>query len=99
MAVSDAKRPLKKVPGLRLFGHKVPLSARIGLVIIFLNLFLMIVAPFLAPYPEGFIPEGVFESFAWPSAQHWLGTDKIGRDILSQILYGARLSIGLSLLT
>jgi peptide/nickel transport system permease protein len=99
MTAADANPSARKPRGLRLFGHKVPLSARIGFGIIAVNLFLMVFAPLLAPYPEGFVPDGVFESFGWPSAAHWLGTDKIGRDILSQILYGARLSIGLSLLT
>jgi peptide/nickel transport system permease protein len=99
MAVADAKAPIKKkAPGVRLFGHKVTLSAQIGFLIIFLNLFLMVFAPFLAPYGEGMVPTDL-QKWAAPSAAHWFGTDAIGRDILSQLLYGARLSIGLSLLT
>ena len=99
MAVADAKLPAKKkAPGIRLFGHRVPLSAQIGFLIIFANLILMIFAPLLAPYGEGVVPTDL-QKWASPSAAHWLGTDAIGRDILSQLLYGARLSIGLSLLT
>jgi peptide/nickel transport system permease protein len=99
MAVADAKAPIKKkAPGLRLFGHKVTLSAQIGFAIVLLNLFLMIFAPLLAPYGEGEVPTDL-QKWAPPSAAHWFGTDAIGRDILSQLLYGARLSIGLSLIT
>jgi len=99
MAVTDTKgETKKKASGIRLFGHKVPLSAQIGFLIVGLNLFLMVFAPFLAPYGEGIVPADL-EKWAMPSAAHWLGTDAIGRDILSQLLYGARLSIGLSLIT
>ena len=98
MAVTDTNTPAKKLSGVRLFGHKVPLSAQIGFLIIAVNLFLMIFAPLLAPYGEGEIPADL-QKWANPTAAHWLGTDAIGRDILSQLLYGARLSIGLSLIT
>jgi peptide/nickel transport system permease protein len=98
MAVATETKPKPKAPGLRLFGHKIPISAQIGFLIIFLNLFLMIFAPMLAPYGEGEVPTNL-EKWAAPSAEHWFGTDAIGRDILSQLLYGARLSIGLSLIT
>jgi len=98
MAVATDSKPKAKAPGLRLFGHKMPISAQIGFLIIFLNLFLMVFAPFLAPYGEGEVPTNL-EKWAAPSAAHWFGTDAIGRDILSQLLYGARLSIGLSLIT
>src|SRR3569832_511140 len=98
MAAVDVKVPSKKAPGIRLFGHRVPISAQIGFLIVFINLFLMVFAPLLAPYGEGIVPTDM-TNWAPPSADHWLGTDAIGRDILSQLLYGARLSIGLSLLT
>jgi peptide/nickel transport system permease protein len=94
--VTETKSP--KSRGFRLFGHKVPVSAQIGMLIVLINLFLMIFAPFLAPYGEGQVPADL-EKWAMPSAAHWFGTDAIGRDILSQLLYGARLSIGLSLVT
>jgi peptide/nickel transport system permease protein len=98
MTVATETKPKPKAPGLRLYGHKVPLSAQIGFLIIALNLLLMVFAPYIAPYGEGLVPADLQKS-AWPSAAHWFGTDAIGRDILSQLLYGARLSIGLSLIT
>jgi peptide/nickel transport system permease protein len=57
---------------------------------------LAISAPALAPYGETQI---VGVEFATWSAQHWLGTDDLGRDVLSRLLYGARNTIGIALVT
>ncbi|HXH03646.1 MAG TPA: ABC transporter permease [Candidatus Competibacteraceae bacterium] len=73
----------------------MPWSARIGLLIIVLNLGGALFAPWLAPYGEA---ELVGDVWAEPSAQFWLGTDSLGRDMLSRILYGARTTIGIALL-
>ena len=52
-------------------------------------------APQIAPYS----PTVNFPQLnAGPSARHWLGTDDIGRDILSRLIYGARISLELSLI-
>lgn len=69
------------------------MTAWIGLAIITLNLLAAVLAPLLAPYGEADI---VGDAWADPSAAHWLGLDNLGRDIVSRLLYGARLSIGLS---
>jgi peptide/nickel transport system permease protein len=57
-----------------------------------------VLAPVLAPYPRH---AGVFVDFDRalkpPSARNWLGTDDAGRDILSRLLFGARISIALGL--
>jgi peptide/nickel transport system permease protein len=50
-----------------------------------------LLAPLIAPYPP--LEQDVMQRLAPPSAAHWMGTDPLGRDILSRILYGARLSI------
>jgi peptide/nickel transport system permease protein len=65
----------------------------IGMVGAFLVLFWCVVAifaPWLAPYPPN---ENIYDAGvnAWPSAQHWLGTDDQARDLLSRIIYGSRL--------
>lgn len=78
---------------LRLVREK-PLGT-VGLVIVLALLLTGIFADYLAPYPMGKISWDVLQG---PSSQHLLGTDNLGRDVLSQIIYGARVSviIGLS---
>jgi peptide/nickel transport system permease protein len=62
-----------------------------GLVLV-IGLFLVsFFAPWLAPYDPGFI--NLKEALMPPSAQHWLGTDPLGRDVLSRIIYGAQVSL------
>lgn len=80
---------------MRLFGHKLTLSAKIGLVIIIINVVAAILAPVIAPYPEADI---VGSAWGPPSAEHWFGLDNLGRDVFSRILYGARMTIGLGIL-
>ncbi len=54
-----------------------------------------IAAPLIAPYNPNAIAPG--NRFADPSLQHILGTDHLGRDILSRLIYGARVALGISL--
>lgn len=57
---------------------------------------LLMLGPVLAPHS----PEAVdlSQRLHGPSAQHWLGTDNLGRDLLSRVLTGAQITVGLSLL-
>ena len=80
---------------MRLYGHRVTWPAALGMVIIAVNLMGAIGAPWLAPFDQA---EVVCEAWDDPSAAHWLGCDNLGRDLLSRLLFGARMSIGLSLL-
>ena len=79
---------------IRLFGHKLPWTAAIGLLIIAVNLLAAVGAPILAPFPQADV-QG--DAWADPDGTYWLGLDGLGRDVFSRLLYGARLSIGLSL--
>ncbi len=67
----------------------------IGLLIITVNLVGALGAPVLAPFPEA---EIVGDAWAEPSPAFWMGLDNLGRDIFSRLLFGARMSIGLSLM-
>lgn len=78
---------------LRLF-RKSPLSARVGLAIILLNIAASILAPVVSPYSETEIVGDVWLS---PSHANWLGTDQLGRDLFTRLLYGARNTISLAL--
>jgi peptide/nickel transport system permease protein len=62
-----------------------------GLVVLIILFLAAIFAPWLAPY-NPYAP-GVGPSLAQPSWAHWLGTDLIGRDTLSRLIYGSRTAI------
>jgi peptide/nickel transport system permease protein len=79
---------------MRILGHKLSVTAQVGLAIIALNLIMALFAPLIAPYDQA-TPLG--DAWADPDAQHWLGLDNLGRDLLSRLIYGARMSIGLAL--
>lgn len=74
--------------GVALLGN--PLAA-IGLVIVLLLIVMAVFAPWLAPYsPFG---QSLGERLQPPSMEHWMGTDELGRDILSRVIYGARITL------
>jgi ABC-type dipeptide/oligopeptide/nickel transport system permease subunit len=65
--------------------------AGIGMFIIALMCFIAIFAPVIAPY--GLDDQDLYGVLAPPSATHWLGTDNLGRDLFTRIIYGARVSL------
>ena len=73
-----------------------PLSARIGLGIVLFNCLVAVFAPLIAPYEETAVVGDVWETV---SAQFFLGTDHIGRDRLTRMVYGARNTIALAFIT
>ena len=76
--------------------RKAPFTAWLGMVIIFVYFFVAIFAPFLAPYGESQIFKIPYAP--WDNV-HVFGTDKLGRDILSRLIYGARNTMGIAILT
>ncbi|GEM87308.1 ABC transporter permease [Meiothermus granaticius] len=73
--------------------HKLALAA---LVYVCLLIAVALFAPILAPYDPTAQPlsgDLASQYFQLPSAQHWLGTDELGRDVFSRILYGARIEM------
>lgn len=73
---------------LRLCRNKL---AMIAMVVVLLLVLVAIFADFVAPYPYDAIDP--INAMQYPSAQHWLGTDNFGRDILSRVIYGGRISL------
>jgi len=71
-----------------------PFSAKLGLVTITAYLFVALFAPVVAPYSETEILGGAYE--LW-SEKYRLGTDNLGRDMLSRLIFGARNTIGIAL--
>ena len=71
-----------------------PFSAKLGLLIILSYTVIALFAPVLAPYGESQI---VGPEFDLPSQAHLLGTDNLGRDMLSRLFWGARNTVGIAL--
>lgn len=72
----------------------LPLSGQVGLALVLFWLAVALFGPMLAPYPVGaFVAYDVFDG---QSAAHWLGSDYLGRDVLSRLLSGARYTVGLA---
>jgi len=76
--------------------RRAPVSALFGLVVIVFYLFVAIFAPMIAPYGESQVVGDQYE--VW-SDKFVFGTDQLGRDMLSRLIYGARNTIGIALLT
>ena len=73
-----------------------PLSARIGLAMVLITIAAAILAPVISPYGETEIVGDVWLS---ASKDHYLGTDHLGRDLLTRLLYGARNTIAIAFVT
>lgn len=69
---------------------KSPLAVA-GLLIMLTFFFVAVFAPYLAPYPESYM--NLEERMLPPSWEHTFGTDDMGRDILSRVIYGSRISL------
>lgn len=65
--------------------------AMLGLIILVLLVLMAILAPWLAPYDP--VAQNLADRLQPPSARHWLGTDALGRDILSRIIWGSRVTL------
>ena len=77
----------------RLLGNR---SFLFGLIILAVFFLVAIFAPLLAPYPPN---KSSYSAILMPpSAEHWFGTDGFGRDILSRIVYGTRVSLRIGLI-
>ena len=81
---------------LKTIFFSAPWSAKFGMVVISLFSIVSIFAPFIAPYGE---TEIIGKSYELWSDKHFLGTDNLGRDMLSRLIFGARNTIGMALLT
>ena len=100
MAVT-AEAPSAYVPPSRFSAawrvlKKAPISAWFGLAVILFYVILGVFAPLLAPYGESEVVAGQYEPW---SADYIFGTDQLGRDMLSRLIYGARNTVGIAFLT
>ena len=80
---------------LKLLRHS-PLSARIGIAMVLINVFAAVFAPIIAPYGE---TEIVSDVWMPSSSENLLGTDHLGRDLFTRLIYGARNTILIAFVT
>ncbi|MBI4277232.1 MAG: ABC transporter permease [Armatimonadetes bacterium] len=72
-------------------------QARIGAVILLVLLLVALLAPFIAPYDPA--QPSIQDRFALPSAAHLFGTDNLGRDTFSRVVWGSRVSLRIGLIS
>lgn len=90
-------------PRIKRFRESLYLLARnklslVALVILVLLVLAAIFAPYIIPYPEDLADAGHLEiKLQAPSAEHLMGTDELGRDLFSRVIYGTRVSLSAAL--
>jgi len=97
--VAPVQAPIRRRgKALRLWRNlrRAPASAWFGLIVIGIYVITSVFAPLLAPYSETELVGGAFEPWG---GQFILGTDQLGRDMLSRMIYGARNTVGIAFLT
>ena len=77
------------------FIRTAPLTANFGMLVICIYILCAIFAPLIAPYGEAEILAGGFEPW---SSTYLLGTDNLGRDVFTRLIYGARNTVGIAFL-
>jgi peptide/nickel transport system permease protein len=75
---------------------EAPLSAKLGLLVIFVYIFVSLFAPWIAPFGES---EIVGKKYLPWGDEFLMGTDNLGRDMLTRLIYGARNTVGIALVT
>ncbi len=73
-----------------------PLSARVGIAMVLINVIAAVFTPYIAPYGE---TEIVGDVWMPSSSENYLGTDHLGRDLFTRLVYGARNTIAIAFIT
>jgi peptide/nickel transport system permease protein len=101
--MTNTTEPLRQIKARRTARENItrtlktaPLSAWFGMIVIAIYAFFAIFAPWLAPYAENDV---IGKAYEHSSTTSILGTDQIGRDLYSRLIYGARNTIGIALIT
>ena len=86
-----ARTPLAYFESQTLKAFNTNKTSWIGLAVFLIVVIVAILAPVLAPYDPN--DQNILEKLRPPSLEHWFGTDSFGRDTLSRVIYGARISL------
>ncbi|ATL27654.1 dipeptide/oligopeptide/nickel ABC transporter permease/ATP-binding protein [Streptomyces formicae] len=85
------------VPGIRIRSlRKLPVLSRVAVGVVGLVVLVALFAPLIAPH-DPLDQQTQADGTGHPSADHWMGQDSLGRDILSRLMYGARWSLAIGL--
>ncbi|HJY34240.1 MAG TPA: ABC transporter permease, partial [Vicinamibacterales bacterium] len=85
-----------RVSTVRAFARRNPRMV-IGGTLVVAWLLIAVLAPFIAPFdPIKVVPS---DSLIPPGAKHWLGTDDLGRDVLSRVMWGSRVSLSVGVIS
>ncbi|WP_223292758.1 ABC transporter permease [Breznakiella homolactica] len=71
-------------------------AAMLGLIIFLVLVLIAVFSPLIMPYPYDHMD--LINAYSPPSAEHWFGTDDLGRDVLSRIMYGGRYSLSIGII-
>lgn len=93
--MSQTRSVFAALPTPKNLGYSFNIVGKIGLTVILFWALVAIFGPFFAPYPPGEIVD--WDYFGPISDTFWMGSDYLGRDILSRILVGTRYTVGISL--
>lgn len=93
----QTKRPPESFWGLFLRRFRKHRLAVLGLAVLLILALLALLAPRIAPYGFDTQDLNIIGQPRPPSAQHWMGTDNLGRDAFTRVLYGARVSLAVGL--
>lgn len=85
----ETTRGLKRTRALKPWYANPPLVA--GIVVTSFLVLVAVLAPWIAPYDP--LHQDLGKTLLQPSAEHWLGTDKYGRDVLSRLIWGGRVNL------
>ena len=77
--------------------NKYSLTSKLSAGFLLLVSAVAVFAPWVAPY--SYETQDTMQTLAFPSLDHWMGTDRLGRDILSRMIYGARVSLFIGVFT
>jgi peptide/nickel transport system permease protein len=74
-----------------------PWTFNLGCTLLALILLILVLTPWIAPYDPA--AQDLTNRLAGPSSEHWLGTDDLGRDVLSRLMWGGRFSVTIAAIT
>ena len=78
-------------------GRRVPWALKLSVMFIGALALLAVLAPVIAPYAPDL--QNVTNAYMGPSGAHWFGTDALGRDVFSRLVYGSQVSLSIALVT